>query len=1031
MEKVSNKVMLEFLMKEFVKHRENQIRVMTSEKLRKKDISVEFGDDGCPKISPQFGLETAITGMALYSKARDVFTSQFERVENRIEKEVTARVYKHATKFIDNWDWLCLLPADTLENKYAQNLFMWWYKDDIKRSVRNNSIVNYVMMALCAFTLPWILATGMCLFFATRQIFVVSYAKEQFVSELRDRMDVIPLVVRKVRDDNRKRLLYGCTFIFALYAVAKTYQAWSKMKSVQGNLEPKNAEDIKARDREENPWTSIVRTSLPKKDKGRTVTMSQMEHKIQRNLVYCSIEAKEGRMMSNALFICSNVLVFPNHYFLNDDQFYVTCYLQDPDKAGQRFKTILSKETSVHIEGTDLRLCYSPNGGSFKNLIEYFPTQRLPNFPFNMLYRHKNGEVSRYQGFAIPREVYNGIAKFEGSDYTIDGNTFKGMCGSVQIAQLRNLYIAGFHLGGRTNTPEGCAGTLFQSQIIESIQTLVEIPGVSVTGDCDGFTNEILGKKVITDEPLHVRSPVNFMPHGSQIKYHGGCIGRSTWKSEVVKSQISDVVLNVCGVPCKWGPPKMQPSWFGWSKCLEVLSTPALPFEPKLLIKAVVDFQDPLIALAHKEWSHMRPLTDHENLNGIPGCKFIDSIKLGTSIGYPLGGTKRKHVIEHEPTEEHPCNREFTPVILEEIQRCHDLYRAGKRAYTIAKACKKDEALPLSKEKCRIFYGNPIALTFLVRKYFLPITRFLQMNPLLSECAVGINCHSKEWDQMINHMRRFGKDRIFAGDYSKYDQRMPSQLIIAALDILINIAGVCAYSAQDLTTMRAMAGDIVYAYIAYDGDLISLNSGGHISGNSLTVVINGIVGALNLRCSYYTAYPKDEIGSYRKYVSIITYGDDNKGSVSSEKPGFNIKQTSEFLAKYGQLYTMPDKESELVEYMQDEDAEFLKRISVYHPVLGCELGALQDDSIYKSLHVYVRGENPDITESHLCAMNIDGALREWFNHGEEVFEDRRQKMINVAREAGITHMCQTLSDTYHDRCISWLNKYAQPGGAGC
>ena len=58
-------------------------------------------------------------------------------------------------------------------------------------------------------------------------------------------------------------------------------------------------------------------------------------------------------------------------------------------------------------------------------------------------------------------------------------------------------------------------------------------------------------------------------------------------------------------------------------------------------------------------------------------------------------------------------DRKFTSEINDEIVRCEHAYLRGERAYAIAKARKKDEIL--SKEKCRIFYGNSIALTFLVQ----------------------------------------------------------------------------------------------------------------------------------------------------------------------------------------------------------------------------------------------------------------------------------------------------------------------------
>jgi hypothetical protein len=111
---------------------------------------------------------------------------------------------------------------------------------------------------------------------------------------------------------------------------------------------------------------------------------------------------------------------------------------------------------------------------------------------------------------------------------------------------------------------------------------------------------------------------------------------------------------------------------------------------------------------------------------------------------------------------------------------------------------------------------------------------------------------------------------------------------------------------------------------------------------------------------------------------------------------------------------MPDKESELTEYMLDEDAEFLKRRSVYHEALGCYVGALDESSIFKSLHCYLRPKGAPLTPHEACAQNIDGAIREWFNHGKEVFDKRRAQMTQIAKTCDIDFMCTMLNMTYEN-----------------
>jgi hypothetical protein len=161
-------------------------------------------------------------------------------------------------------------------------------------------------------------------------------------------------------------------------------------------------------------------------------------------------------------------------------------------------------------------------------------------------------------------------------------------------------------------------------------------------------------------------------------------------------------------------------------------------------------------------------------------------------------------------------------------------------------------------------------------------------------------------------------------------------------------------------------------------------------------------------------------------VKLVTYGDDNIGSVSPDIDRFTIKGASEFLARYGQTYTMPDKESELLDFLPPHEFEFLKRKSNFIPELNVHVGALIDKSCYKMLHCYLRDKSSPLTEEHACAQNIDTALREWFNHGRAKYELRRSQLKYIAVRSGIRHLCTELDINFDERVGIWKAKY---GGA--
>jgi hypothetical protein len=147
------------------------------------------------------------------------------------------------------------------------------------------------------------------------------------------------------------------------------------------------------------------------------------------------------------------------------------------------------------------------------------------------------------------------------------------------------------------------------------------------------------------------------------------------------------------------------------------------------------------------------------------------------------------------------------------------------------------------------------------------------------------------------------------------------------------------------------------------------------------------------------------------------------GSTHPDEDKFTIKNLSHFLGMYGQIYTMPDKNSELTDYLDYEDFEFLKRKSVYIPEIGQHVGALVEKSIFKSLHMHLYPQGHPLSEEECSALNIDGALREWFNHGRDVYETRRAQMREVAQRCEIDHICTMLDCTYGDMVNKWIKTY--------
>jgi hypothetical protein len=105
--------------------------------------------------------------------------------------------------------------------------------------------------------------------------------------------------------------------------------------------------------------------------------------------------------------------------------------------------------------------------------------------------------------------------------------------------------------------------------------------------------------------------------------------------------------------------------------------------------------------------------------------------------------------------------------------------------------------------------------------------------------------------------------------------------------------------------------------------------------------------------------------------------------------------------------------------MHRNEADFLKRKDRFEPALGVNMGMLEENSIFKSLHSITKSQA--VTPNEVASTNISGALREWFAHGREVYEHRREQMKTISQMANLPVL--DLELTFDDRVSMWQDKY--------
>jgi len=62
-----------------------------------------------------------------------------------------------------------------------------------------------------------------------------------------------------------------------------------------------------------------------------------------------------------------------------------------------------------------------------------------------------------------------------------------------------------------------------------------------------------------------------------------------------------------------------------------------------------------------------------------------------------------------------------------------------------------------------------------------------------------------------------------------------------------------------------------------------------------------------------------------------------------------------------------------------------------------------------------------LAEQSIC--NLNGAAREFFFHGPEVYETRRLQLIEVAKCHNFLPICPDLQLTFEDRLEKWKEQY--------
>jgi hypothetical protein len=771
---------------------------------------------------------------------------------------------------------------------------------------------------------------------------------------------------------------------------------------LQGNVFS-TTEDQLLKEKSENVWYNkdIVLTSfdVPKPSASlKTLDRIGIRDHFHRNCIrITSTRVVHGRTITKSLgavMVKGHYCLANKHLFPEDADDYKISIVQGPISEGLSGNVSMTVKSNDVVRRPDSDFCIIKIQSlpPFKDITKFWGEVPLPSISKALtLRRTLAGSIEFDDAYALDYSpamyqrdlnltlnVYFGKVSVDSKD---------GDCGGLYIATTpRGPIIIGLHILGK----ERRIGVL--SVMKSDIEELIcehqrRFGGVLVVqgGGTPKFSAGSIERSITSP---HYRSVFRYIPESKGHLYGSFTGFRASPKSSVCPTPLCDIMLKHLNTTLKYGRPKLS-GWELWNKGISPILTPKISYDKTILRRCVDGYVSDILGGLQTGWqADLVTLSNKAAINGLPGVKFIDGVNRNTSMGFPWNCPKKKYIIE-EPDEKYPDGINFPSEIWEEVERIEALYSRGKRAFPVFVYHPKDQAEVFRKikaHKVRLFSSGPLPWSLVVRKQLLSFVRLVQKNHFVFEAAVGLACQSPEWSSVYDYLTHFGNDRMVAGDYGAFDKTMLPDFILAAFEVITAVYRAAGFSEEELLGLMCIGEDIAFPVTDVNGDLFEF-FGSNPSGHPLTVIVNSLVNSLYIRYGYHVTNPKKEVSSFKQHVHALTYGDDNAMGVSKHVPWFHHTSLMGALSDINVVYTMADKTSESIPYIDISNVSFLKRSWVFEAAVKGWFCPLEVESVHKSLTMWIPSST--ISAEEQMVQVISSAHIEFFFHGREVFEHNR------------------------------------------
>nr|AWK77840.1 polyprotein [Darwin bee virus 5] len=693
-----------------------------------------------------------------------------------------------------------------------------------------------------------------------------------------------------------------------------------------------------------------------------------------------------------------------SHYFVTNNHVIPDCDFRLDIIWAKVQKGVTRNVFNLHIlpeniktnPEIDLAVIHVTRLPPFRDILDLYPTKNFDGcYNGFILKRGSDGVIviKDLSALTLNRDYYHIMLKKNLPFWTgyVSEPTKNGDCGSLYIVDSGyGPVVAAMHTSGHGDRVGGVMITK------EDVTSLIDSFGfINVQAGVLKLNAPSTNHNLVS---LHPKSPLRFMEEGS-VEVFGSLDGhRPRNKSLVVATSMQKYLLKH-GYEVKYGPPSMT-GWQPIRVALDKLFTNRPSWNMRDIKLAARQLLEEHLEV-FKNQLHLIEIYDNETvLNGMPGIPYVDPVVTKTSMGHPYNKSKKNFKVDLPSDDIYQHKFTMTDEVMEMVEECWAKVCRGELPMTIFTGSLKDEPRSFAKiqaHKTRLFMACSFDTVFVTRKLLLSFCRLTQMNKMETGIAIGVVAQSTEWTEMYLELIKFGPENIFCGDFVGFDAVTLGEFMFEVIQYFLGIAAAAGYPRWALVAIATVLEDQFYTIIKILNDLIRQNQANTPSGCSITTLINSIVNLVILRMCYNILDPDPTDDGFKKFVAEFVYGDDN--IQGSGKKWFNHCSVSKCLAAFSVGYTMADKESESVPFIHISKATFLKRSFRFEPLLGVYVAPLELESIEKSLMVTVRSKSVCLEKQSVDI--LQSALREYFFHGREMFEEKRALFITLVDDLNL------------------------------